>query len=785
MILPPGKNRHVFQSIDKAFPRSIAVSSILNRLRILPQADGASSALLLCLNAGLLLWIAESLYFFLDAGFMLTPVVYTFAVTAGCALGTGLLLTGVITGADRLSKFRFFNAPLPLISAVLCSAPQMFVTSYLLKSFGLTTLISLAVLLIGIAALFMIFSRFHLHTGRLVLFSIVSSLQCIVALNSDFALSRVSSEKMNLYFLYVHAMPLLSLVLTGSLYVVCQHCHQKKIPLIVTVLSLVGGLSFLFIALPGLPINSLVLKNYLMIAAVSMVLLGATRIQVITHIRYALLIWVPSLPVFLILLIVGVSDIGVVWSISQSTVLSTKVFKEFGLFKKSFENTLRQLRAQPQFETGKKTLRAAAEWNRKNAGKAKTGHSVLLITIDALRYDTLGRYHPDEKSYTPNLDRLVKRATYFKHTYAQGGWTSISLPALIWARFPRHILFTPIYEDNKFALHLSNKAPKGRQIKFRFQSPLNEANETIADVLNTHGYATYAVTNDGSTSYFTPELGFSSGFKKILYPKDIYNKYTNSNDIKMDLDEVTTQTVLETIKDQGDKPFFIWTHLFAPHAPYNPPKGYGIPFENYEGEVYFADKMVGRLLRALKRQERDKDTIVIVTSDHGEAFGEHRQKYHGKELFDPSTRVFLLVQLPGRTKGNEVETPVGLIDIAPTILGFLGIPIPDSMQGLTLHHIIQGRKKHFERPPVFMETWQDALTGERTLNLIGAVKGRHKLIMDVVNESISMYDLKSDPDEKKNLLGRQTDTSKDVLLKLGGYLYGWQQITSGVGDAAK
>jgi arylsulfatase A-like enzyme len=123
-----------------------------------------------------------------------------------------------------------------------------------------------------------------------------------------------------------------------------------------------------------------------------------------------------------------------------------------------------------------------------------------------------------------------------------------------------------------------------------------------------------------------------------------------------------------------------------------------------------------------------------------------------------------------------IETPVGLIDIIPTIIDLAGRRIPTSIQGITLLPAIREGAPTFDRPPVYLETWKSRISGKRTLNLIAVVRDKHKLIMDDIKKTFSLYELEKDPMETSNLLENPSVSTDKLFHRLGGYLLGWRDI---------
>ncbi len=751
---------------------------LVNVINTIPRIQFVTTTLMLFSNFGLYLFLLELFYSVYNGSITLVIPLYFYAIAMFCALILGVIVSVFLTicsGLDKRFPLRFALSHVP---AILCSFPQAFVTAHMMRSIGQSTFISIVVFAATIVLVSVIIYKLCLNNWSFLLASACSAFFCVYTMHSDTALARVSQNRIDIFFLYLHVMPLISLMLTAYFFLVFRYCRVRTSSKAFSILSLVASVVLLYGVLKRLNIDSPEVMRFVQFVSLVIIAYGVTRIQIVRKKIIALVLWAIAIFIVLFLAVFGKIDVGLMWVLSNKTVFSASVVKEFSLYKKYFYNTQLMLRAQPSYIEGKNTLNLAQKWNQKNDSSANNENmSVLLITIDALRYDTLGKNHPSEKTYTPNMDKLYKKSTYFENAYVQGGWTSISLPSLIWSKYPRFIRFSPLWEDNRLALHTENIAPKGRKIKKRFQTPLNEPEANIAKILNDNNYATYAVNNDGETSYFNPSLGFSKWFTNILYPKDIRDRYEKSAQKRMHLDEVATNSTIEVIESSDNQPFFIWTHLFAPHAPYVPPNDYGIPFDGYKGEVYFADMMVGRILEALEKTKRDQNTIVVINGDHGESINEHHGILnHGKSLYDDAVKVPLLFYIPPKNTPRTIETEVGLVDIAPTILDILGIPIPKSMHGITLRPVIESKGTTFDRHPVYLETWAWNLKNEYRLNIVGVVYKKHKLVKDVLNKTYQMYDLKRDPMEKQNLLLDQRKNSLSLFLQLGGYLEGWSSI---------
>src|SRR5207249_6380341 len=140
---------------------------------------------------------------------------------------------------------------------------------------------------------------------------------------------------------------------------------------------------------------------------------------------------------------------------------------------------------------------------------------------------------------------------------------------------------------------------------------------------------------------------------------------------------------------QHPAPFFVWIHLYDPHAPYNPPAEFRARTNSaYDGEIAYADAQIGRVLEWLRTSTLIDRTLVVVASDHGEGLGEHGERTHGMLVYDSTLRVPLIVAAPGAQPAARGD-PVSLADIAPTILRAAGMTPPSAMRGRNLLELVR------------------------------------------------------------------------------------------------
>ncbi|MBZ0271204.1 sulfatase [bacterium] len=316
-------------------------------------------------------------------------------------------------------------------------------------------------------------------------------------------------------------------------------------------------------------------------------------------------------------------------------------------------------------------------------GKKPQGPSVVFVSIDTLRADFLGSYGHEPK-VSPNLDALAARGARFETCRAAAPWT-----------LPSHAsMFTGLYPTDHRAID--------DKVKIRADATM------LTERFHAAGYKTGAFV----THYYVGEpYGFDRGFD------DFEHREEAPADLMVDL-------AIKWLKKNSGDPFFLFLHLFDPHTPYTPPptlrvrhlpadldfvRGdtadvlYVVHHEGepkaeqvrrglihlYEGEIEFTDKQLGRLFEMIDKLGVE-NPLIVVTSDHGEEFMEHRLMEHGFTLYDEQLRVPLLMAGPGVASGTAVGAPVGLVDLMPTILDLAGLPPVEGIAGRSVASLARG-----------------------------------------------------------------------------------------------
>jgi tetratricopeptide (TPR) repeat protein len=334
--------------------------------------------------------------------------------------------------------------------------------------------------------------------------------------------------------------------------------------------------------------------------------------------------------------------------------------------------------------------------------------SVILISIDTLRADRLGCYGR-KKAHTPHLDELARGGTVFSSVDSPVPLTLPAHMSLLSSTYP----FTHGIAEN------------GQQIA--------PGAVTLAAVLKSRGYRTAAFIGG---YVLDARFGLNQGFDVYDSPFHLSpHPGEEPPEIKRPA-EAVLNAAAGWIQSAAGNASFVFIHLYDVHQPYS--------HGSYEGEVAYVDSAIGRFQQSLKGRGLLKDTLIVLTSDHGESLGEHGEETHGYFIYQSTLKVPLILHGPdGAVRPARIDSAASLIDIAPTVLDLLGVPAPPQFQGRSL-------LKSSGEQPVYSESMyaRDHLgcSALRSIRL-----GRYKYIDAPKPE---LYDLEADPAESKNRYDR-------------------------------
>ncbi len=362
----------------------------------------------------------------------------------------------------------------------------------------------------------------------------------------------------------------------------------------------------------------------------------------------------------------------------------------------------------------------AAGWWRSALGlPVRVDGPVVLISVDTLRADHLPVYGYRGVA-TPTIDRLAAEAVVFERAYAHSPQTLPSHASLFTGRLP----FQHGVRDNL-----------GFTVK--------PEELLLAERLKAQGFETAAAV---SAYVLRRQVGLDQGFD--LYDDQMPPASPEVSIAQVQRDGSKTLEVIERwLSARSTRRMFLFVHLYEPHKPYAPPPRFG-QYAPYDGEIAYADELVGRLLQGLKDRRLYDPALIVFVSDHGEGLGDHGEQEHGVFLYDETIRVPLLVKLPGgRSAGRRVRRPVQLTDVTPTILDLVGAQPDPTMHGRSLRPLLEGRTPATPEEGVYAEAlyaryhfgWSE---------LYSLTDARYHYIKAPREE---LYDLATDPDERRNL----------------------------------
>ena len=371
--------------------------------------------------------------------------------------------------------------------------------------------------------------------------------------------------------------------------------------------------------------------------------------------------------------------------------------------------------------------------------------NVVVYLVDTLRADRLQAYAPQTRVQAPAMARFARDATVFESARAQECWTKPSVATLLSSLMPwEHAAFA----DGTAVPSSVRLAP---------------------ELLQARGFHTAAFVANG---YVSERFGFQRGW-------DRWRNYIREG--RRSQGEIVAQDVLEWLDGRPQsQPFFLYVHAIDPHVPYRPPEDilrlydpepYRGPVDFrrdalvleriktgalrigerdrrrlealYDGEVSYHDRAFAAILEGLARRGLDRDTMVVVTADHGEELFDHGSVGHGHSLHEELVHVPLIVRAPGNAP-SRIDSSVGLVDVLPTILDALGEPIPSELSGRSLWPLLHGEGEGAPGVAVsgFMEHWRAVASSD--LKLIARPGNR-----------VALYDLRSDPTEQRDLAGQR------------------------------
>jgi hypothetical protein len=347
---------------------------------------------------------------------------------------------------------------------------------------------------------------------------------------------------------------------------------------------------------------------------------------------------------------------------------------------------------------------------------------VVLITIDALRADVVNPPTNDERF--PTFAALKRDGVVFTHASSAGTQTPLSLSTMLSGLY----FSQQRWEDYGTAGD-------------RYPYPAKDTFPRVPELLSAHGVAT---VQEAGFVFLADDFGVMRGFRE----EHQFGATKSAAPA-----HILIGAMLERLEHADDGPLFLYTHLAEPHAPYRfGPKG--TDYEHYLSAIDEADAQVGRVLAYLERHFADR-WVLLVSADHGEAFGDHQTFEHAKSLYEELVHVPLLARSP-RFKARTVDERVGLVDLGPTLLDLFQVPTPATFNGQSLVPILAGGTVTFTRP----------LLAEGRLRQAFTQQDGFKVIEDPRRKTVEAYDLAADPGETRNVFDLEPQRADRALATL-------------------
>ena len=377
--------------------------------------------------------------------------------------------------------------------------------------------------------------------------------------------------------------------------------------------------------------------------------------------------------------------------------------------------------------------------------------NIILITLDTTRADRMG-FLGSERGLTPNLDGLARQGIVFSRAYAQVPLTT-----------PSHaVILTGTYPEFNNVNYLGDSL--GKTLPF------------LPDILRRNGYRTAAFVGALVLDPSKLAPGFARGFE--TYDAGYHRRRGNEDryrSLERRGEEVVNRALVWLSKHPAG-PFFLWVHLYDPHDPYSAPEPFNTRYkaQPYDGEIAYTDSVVGKLIAGLKTRGLFDNSLLAVTADHGEAFGEHGERHHGIFLYDETIHVPLVFKFPGRTAPRKIADRVGLVDVAPTILQSAHLPVPPVMQGKSLLQHMKLEQPGVVNPPTDLDlprpVYSESAYGHLSFGWSTLRAWRTGKYLYIEAPSRELYDQSADPIATNNLASQSQAVADTAAAQIAEFV---------------
>lgn len=364
---------------------------------------------------------------------------------------------------------------------------------------------------------------------------------------------------------------------------------------------------------------------------------------------------------------------------------------------------------------------------------ARGPYNVVLVSVDSLRADMPWAGYP--RPIAPRLSALEAKAVTFSRAYATSSFTSKSVGTFVSGRYPSELERTGKF----FTKYLAK-------------------NRMLCEALDEAGVGCWAAH---AHAYFGEgQSGFEQGFRSWkLVPNIPFDYQKDPYVTSHALTPLAIAQLEAASKASGERPFFAWFHYMDPHDVYQghaeAPHFGKRPRDLYDEEVFYTDLWIGKLVDWIEAQPFAARTVLVVTADHGEAFGEHGMNRHAHEIWEELVHVPLFFVVPGAPR-RVVDVARGHVDLAPTFRGLLGVAPDPSLPGVSLVPEL------FGAPAAERDVIVDLPEDEYNERRRALVRGTRKLVAFGKDARFQLYDLAADPGERDDLAKKDPELLREM-----------------------
>jgi len=443
-------------------------------------------------------------------------------------------------------------------------------------------------------------------------------------------------------------------------------------------------------------------------------------------------------------------------------------------------------------------LQLGAESNFEN----KNRPNIILVTFDALTARNMSVYGYQRQT-TPFINYWAKTASLFSNVKASSTYTTPTTSSLMTGK--------RVWTHQTYFVEVASKYVGGK-------------NENLPFLLKKYGYTNLALQQIHQAS--VKKLGVSESFDFIFGPEELsyttmfykhidgllndifsekilmydwiikedfilfnfLNRFSADSSVTDHRPEIAFNKFLEILDSGIRKPYFAWIHLFAPHDPYLPPEPFkgmfnpskelrtwksqmrsrplekiGIYRDRYDEFIRYADKQFENFILELEKSDVMKNTVIILSSDHGESFDHNYKGHGGSLLYEQLTHIPLIIKEPRQNEGHTIDNLVEQIDITPTILKLAQIKVPSWIEGRSLLPLLRGGNLLSKSAFAMVLVDNPSRGHEIKKGTIAIWEGDYKLIHYLEEKKSLFFNLKQDPDELYNLFDKKPEMGQHLL----------------------